>query len=90
MSLSVEQQKQINVYLKRNPKVSREQAIIHLFGWEGTQCISTKGLEVESNGAKKATSTASAVLVKIGDKTYNLNKTIELRINNVSRNLKKA
>lgn len=90
MSLSVEQQKQINVYLKRNPKVSREQAIIHLFGGEGTQCTSTKGLEVESNGAKKATSTASAVLVKLGDKTYNLNKTIELRINNVSKNLKKA
>lgn len=32
MSLSVEQQRQLNIYLKQNPKVSREQAIAHLFG----------------------------------------------------------
>lgn len=30
--LSVQQQKQLSLYLKKNPKISREKAIVLLFG----------------------------------------------------------
>ena len=36
--LSVQQQKQLSLYLKKNPKISREKAIVLLFGGGGGQC----------------------------------------------------
>ncbi len=44
--LSVQQQQQLNIYLKKNPKVSRENAIKILFGGNGNKSVG-KGVTVE-------------------------------------------
>lgn len=43
--LSVQQQKQLSLYLKKNPKISREKAIVLLFG--GRAAPTNKGIAVE-------------------------------------------
>lgn len=43
--LSVQQQKQLSLYLKKNPKISREKAIVLLFG--GGNAPTNKGIAVE-------------------------------------------
>lgn len=43
--LSVQQQKQLSLYLKKNPKISREKAIVLLFG--GKAAPTNKGIAVE-------------------------------------------
>lgn len=43
--LSVQQQKQLSLYLKKNPKISREKAIVLLFG--GGAAPTNKGIAVE-------------------------------------------
>lgn len=42
--LSVQQQKQLSLYLKKNPKISREKAIVLLFGGGGAMRPLIKGL----------------------------------------------
>lgn len=44
--LSVQQQKQLSLYLKKNPKISREKAIVLLFGGGGN-APTNKGIAVE-------------------------------------------
>lgn len=44
--LSVQQQKQLSLYLKKNPKISREKAIVLLFGGGGN-APTNKGITVE-------------------------------------------
>lgn len=43
--LSVQQQQQLSIYLKKNPKVSREKAIKLLFGGGGAISPSIEGLQ---------------------------------------------
>ena len=45
--LSVQQQKQLSLYLKKNPKISREKAIVLLFGGGGGNAPTNKGFAVE-------------------------------------------
>lgn len=49
--LSVQQQKQLSLYLKKNPKISREKAIVLLFGGGGN-APTNKGIAVEHSSKK--------------------------------------
>ena len=52
-NLNVEQTQQLNLYLKKNPKVSREKAIQLLFGKKkNTSSVTGKGVTLEHNTQK--------------------------------------
>lgn len=55
-NLSVQQQQQLSIYLKKNPKVSREKAIKLLFGG-GAKAPSDKGLAIEHKQKSNQTQT---------------------------------
>lgn len=55
-NLSVQQQQQLSIYLKKNPKISREKAIKLLFGG-GAKAPSDKGLAVEHKQKSNQTQT---------------------------------
>lgn len=63
-NLSVQQQQQLSIYLKKNPKVSREKAIKLLFGG-GAKASSDKGLAVEH---KKNSAQAQTIYLQSGRK----------------------
>ena len=85
--LSSQQLAQLNNYIKLHPKVKREDAIKLLFAPKTSQKTG-KGLTVEHTGAKQK---VEYVIVNGSDgKRYNLNKTIEKRINSVSTKLQNA
>lgn len=94
--LNIQQQQQLSQYLKSNPSVSKEQALVLLFGNpKVTQNASGKGVTVEKTSCASQGKTTSAEVsyftYKASDgKTYNINKTFEKRINNVTANLKNA
>lgn len=54
--LSIQQQKQLNIYLKNNPNVSRDTAIKSLFGGEPLKA-NGKGISVENSSSGKKTLT---------------------------------
>ena len=55
-NLSVQQQQQLSIYLKKNPKISREKAIKLLFGG-GAKTPSDKGLAIEHKQKSNQTQT---------------------------------
>lgn len=55
-NLSVQQQQQLSIYLKKNPKISREKAIKLLFGG-GAKAPSDKGLAIEHKQKPNQTQT---------------------------------
>lgn len=55
-NLSVQQQQQLSIYLKKNPKISREKAIKLLFGG-GAKAPSDKGLAIEHKQKSNQTQT---------------------------------
>lgn len=63
-NLSVQQQQQLSLYLKKNPKISREKAIKLLFGG-GAKVSSDKGLAVEH---KKNSAQAQTIYLQSGRK----------------------
>lgn len=63
-NLSVQQQQQLSLYLKKNPKVSREKAIKLLFGG-GTKAPSDKGLAIEH---KQKSNQTQAIYLQSGRK----------------------
>lgn len=66
-SLSVQQQQQLNVYLKNNPQVPREKAIRLLFGGKTTsRTASSKGLAVEHQST--ATNNSQEIYLQSGRK----------------------
>lgn len=92
MKLSVSQINELNSYLKTNPQMTEEAAVQLIFG----QDINTqfgKGISVETSGDKpheiKQTEN-EYVAVSFDGKTYNLNKSIEKRIDKVTEDLKQA
>lgn len=82
--LNSKQVTQLNNYIKLHPQVKREDAIKLLFTPK-TSSKTGKGVTVEHNGTKQK---VEYVIVNGSDgKRYNLNKTIEKRINGVSAKL---
>lgn len=63
-NLSVQQQQQLSIYLKKNPKVSREKAIKLLFGG-GAKAPSDKGLAIEH---KQKSNQAQTIYLQSGRK----------------------
>ena len=86
--LSAQQINQLNNYLKANPKVKREDAIKLLFNY-GASGKPRAGSSFENKSG--STPTVRYLIVKTKDgKSYNFNKTLEKRINNISAKIAKA
>lgn len=94
--LNIQQQQQLSQYLNSNPEVPKEQALVLLFGNpKASQSESLKGVTVEktsdtANGNTKEPEISYVTYKATDGKTYNINKTFENRINNVTTNLKKS
>lgn len=86
--LSAQQLKQLNSYLKANPKVSRQQATELLFKFDTKKTNENKGLTLEKSN--KNSPKVHTLILKTKNGNYNVNNILEKRIKNISTNIKKA
>lgn len=88
--LSVGQIKQLEAYMAQNKGVNREQAIQTLFSVSKTNYNKGLKLEHEDNNPVQPKSQKDIFFKSSEGKTYNVTKTFEKRINNVTNDIKKA